>query len=35
MFTGRYVFDIDEKKVKDLKSERWFFFVELEPKEEK
>ena len=29
MFQGRYVFDIDDSKVKALNTKKWFFFVEL------
>lgn len=34
MFTGRYVFTVPEEKVKEIKGNRWFFFVEVEPSEE-
>lgn len=35
MFTNRYVFTINDQQVKALKSDKWYFFVLVEPNEEK
>ena len=34
-FTGRYVFAVPEEEVSKIKGSRWFFFVEVEPEENK
>lgn len=34
-FTGKYVFSITKEQVDKLESDKWFFFVEVEPDQSK